>query len=94
MEHVLKVGDVLIKGTRTKDKIGRKGYFIVASDVENKTGIVIIKAVDKQPTTGKPAVKKSAPSISSDVEELLDEMRAHIKGKVKPRPLDEFLKTV
>jgi hypothetical protein len=86
MEDVLKVGDISIKATPAKDKKGRKGYFITNAEIRKKTRIVVVKQPKKS--------KKATSSISPDVLELLDEMNAHIQGKIKPRPLDEFLTTV
>jgi hypothetical protein len=82
------VGDISMKATPAKDKKGRKGYFITNTEIRKKARIVVVKQTTKSRS------KKAASAISPDVLELLDEMNAHIRGKIKPRPLDEFLRAV
>jgi hypothetical protein len=87
MEKVLELGGIKFKATPAKDKNGRKGYFIAESDLKKTRKSRLIS-----PKPNKASSKKSYGQ--SLVEDSLSEMRQYIDGKVKVRPIDEFLKTL
>ncbi len=90
MEQVLRVGDISIKATMVRNRKGRKGYFIDASELANNARVVI---VDKSAPKKTSRTKRSS-TIRPDVQELLDEMKEYKEGRINLRSFDEFIKTV
>jgi hypothetical protein len=89
MEQLIKVGDVSIKATSAKDRKGRKGYFIMASEISKNSRVAVLP-----PPKQKPTLWKSSSEIRPEVKELLKEMKDYKEGKIKLRTFDEFIKTV
>jgi hypothetical protein len=89
MEQLIKVGDVSIKATSAKDRKGRKGYFIVASEISKNARVAVLP-----PRKQKSTLPKSSAQIRPEVKELLREMKYYKEGKIKLRTFDEFIKTV
>ncbi len=87
MEKVLEVGNIRIKASSAKDKQGRSGYFIAEADLRGNKNARYVAYKSKVSRHKKP-VKESV------VNEALKEMRQYVDGKLKVRPIDEFLKTL
>ncbi len=87
MDRILKIGDVLIKASATKDKKGRAGYFIGDSDTRNnKYAAVVVRK--------RRSAKSNDSKMHPEVEQSLKEMGDYKDGKVKLRSIDEYLKTI
>lgn len=80
----IQVFDVKIKAKPMRDEKGRRGFFVAEADLKKKKNVAVILN----------RTKKKPKKISAEAQEVIKELQDIIDGKLKPRPVDDFLKTL